>query len=73
VSLPPLLAVPDRHMAVLGHAEQPCPKSRPSGVKTMNPPDRNNEDLLGQLFRQVTPGSRERDAESVNCIEVPFE
>jgi hypothetical protein len=39
----------------------------------MNPPDRRDEDLLGQFLGQIMSGSRQCDAESVNCIKVQLE
>jgi hypothetical protein len=39
----------------------------------MNPAGRSDEDLLGQFLGQVMSGSREYEAEPVNCIKVPLE
>jgi hypothetical protein len=59
-------------MAVPRYPEQPCPKGCPTGIEAVNPPGRSDEDLLGQFLGQVSVAP-ERDAESVNCIEVPLE
>jgi hypothetical protein len=43
-----------------------------TGVETMDPPRRNNKNLLGQLLDHAIPAVRERHAEPVHRIEVPL-
>lgn len=71
--LPPLLAGLHCHMAVLRNSEQSCSKGCTTGIETMDPPGRNDENLLGQLLGQVIPAARKRDAEPVHCFEVLLE
>ncbi len=71
--LAPLLAGPDRHLPVLHNTEQPCSKGCPTGIETMDPPGRNDKNLLGQFLGQDMLAARERDAEPVHRVEVPLE
>ena len=59
-------------MAFPYNPEQPCSKSSPTGIETMDPPGGNDEDLLGKLLGQVMPAARECDAEPVYRVKVPL-
>jgi hypothetical protein len=70
--LPSLLAGPDCHLPVLRNPEQPSSKICSTGIETMDPPGRNDKDLLGKLLGQAIPAARQREAELVHRVEVPL-